>query len=102
MRRWKPGDRDTWSWIILVTGAASIILLAALVSAYADFTQRDYDELAYECQEKVWELYLNGEVVSDQDLTKRECEVLRDQLDLQTPPFTPLACEWKYACRQEL
>lgn len=101
MARWKRGDRDTVSWIILIVGAAFIVLCAMIGAAFADLTDDQEAELAFQCKQKVWELLLPDDSVIAGEMEEGECKELRGALQ-PIKPFIPLQCKWKYACRQEL
>lgn len=68
----------------------------------AGFTDRDYEQQAYECQTKIWELFVEGHQVSLHDMTEQECKAFLKEVDRQTGPFTPIECRWRYVCRTEL
>jgi hypothetical protein len=97
--RWKTSDWEIISWLILGVGCAAIVLLSA-ISAYA-YSDRYEEHTAPECQDEVWELYINGELVSMLgDMDAIECSFMADEIDPQTPPFTRIECKKRYVCRQ--
>jgi hypothetical protein len=105
--RWKPRDWDVASWIILITGAASVVILSLIVAVYTPvygqgLSDEDRESLAYQCQEKIWEIWLDGQrIQSATDMDEIDCGVMLDLLEPQTRPFSRLECKWRYVCRQE-
>lgn len=106
VKRWKQGDIDTMSWIILLAGAAAIVFYVALMTwlppAYG-FADKHEEAAAFECQQLTYDLYVNGEEIAfGRDMTEQECVAVAKKMDEQTPPFTPIQCKKRYVCRQEL
>lgn len=57
---------------------------------------------SFACQKEViWELVLNGQVISEGDMTQEECQKELKAVEMQTKPFADLECRPRLVERQE-
>jgi hypothetical protein len=97
--RWKLSDWEIVSWLLIAVGCAAIVLLSA-ISAYA-YSDRYEEHTAPECQDEVWELFIDGDLVPmTGDMDQIECSMLADEIDPQTRPFADIQCRKRFVCRQ--
>lgn len=100
------GNNDTLTWIITIS-VAIVSLFYVVCMAYAEeLPYVDEDCAAHvACQSYViYELLLKPDdvVVSTEDMTKDECEAMREMIESQTGPFQTVVCRPRLVERQEL
>jgi hypothetical protein len=73
---------------------------ALLTAAFLLIAVRAY--ACNECNTTIWELHLNGFVVSFGDMDQEQCEALKAEIESQTEPFTELVCVEVPAAREQI
>lgn len=101
--RWRRGDMDAMSWVILLAGVVSILfyvlLMLWLTPVYGATEECDEYE-ATGCTDTVWVLSVGWDDVAE-FATEEECVEAAGELDEQAPPFTAVYCRKETVARQE-